>query len=70
MRVARRLLEQTQLSTAEVAGRVGYGSEPAFSRAFRAWVGQPPGAYRCSVRSSHSSHSVRRSSADSRVNGR
>lgn len=30
-----------------VAGDVGYGSQAAFSRAFRKLVGQAPSAFRC-----------------------
>lgn len=40
------LLEDGTLGQAEVAARVGYGSEAAFSRAFRRRFGQPPGAWR------------------------
>jgi AraC-like DNA-binding protein len=44
MAVARDLLRQ-DLSIAEVAERVGYGSASTFSTAFSRHVGQPPGRY-------------------------
>lgn len=44
--VACRLLRETSLGLAEIAGRVGYASLPAFSRAFKAIVGQAPAAWR------------------------
>jgi AraC-like DNA-binding protein len=40
------LLQDGALSLGEVAGRVGYESEAAFSKAFRRRFGVPPGAYR------------------------
>jgi AraC-like DNA-binding protein len=40
------LLQDGALSLAEVAQRVGYESEAAFSKAFRRRFGTPPGAYR------------------------
>ena len=40
------LLDDHTLSIAEVATRVGYSEVPNFSRAFRAWTGQTPAAYR------------------------
>lgn len=43
---ARHLLGSTDLSVAEVAQRVGYASESAFHRAFRAEFGAPPGRLR------------------------
>jgi AraC-like DNA-binding protein len=43
---AQRLLRGTSASIAEVALRVGYQTEPAFSRAFKRWVGTAPGAFR------------------------
>jgi AraC-like DNA-binding protein len=43
---ASRLLAEGNLSVGEVALRVGYESEPAFSKAFKRHFGQPPLAYR------------------------
>ncbi|RLK60254.1 AraC-like DNA-binding protein [Actinokineospora cianjurensis] len=40
------LVEQPDLSVAQVAAQVGYGSEFAFSTAFRRATGSPPGRYR------------------------
>jgi AraC-like DNA-binding protein len=40
------LLRESSLSLGEVAERVGYDSEAAFSKAFRRRFGAPPGAYR------------------------
>ncbi|HMR05575.1 MAG TPA: helix-turn-helix domain-containing protein [Polyangiaceae bacterium] len=31
---------------ADIADRVGYDSEAAFSKAFKRWIGSAPGAYR------------------------
>ncbi len=44
--VACRLLRDTELNLTEIAGRVGYESLPAFSRAFKAQLGEPPAAWR------------------------
>lgn len=46
MAKAAELLGNTELSIAAIAHRTGYGSEAAFSRAFRRWSGSPPGALR------------------------
>lgn len=46
MRRATELLEDLELSCAEVAEQVGYGSEDALSRAFRRTMGQTPAAWR------------------------
>jgi AraC-like DNA-binding protein len=46
MTLARRALEDPRAAIPEVATRVGYGSEAAFNRAFRRFVGVPPGAWR------------------------
>ncbi len=44
-----RLLRQTALPLAHIAGSVGYDSLPAFSRAFKAQVGLPPAAWRAAL---------------------
>jgi AraC-like DNA-binding protein len=43
---ASRLLRTTRASIGEIAGKVGYDAEAAFSKAFKRWMGMPPGAYR------------------------
>jgi AraC-like DNA-binding protein len=46
MHLAARWLAGEQLSVGEIAARLGYDSEPSFSRAFKRVVGTPPGALR------------------------
>lgn len=46
MHLARRLLRESNAGMAELAARVGYDSEAAFSRAFRRAVGMPPATWR------------------------
>lgn len=46
MQEAESLLRGSQASLAEIAARVGYGSEFAFIKAFKKWKGQPPGRWR------------------------
>ena len=46
MQLASSLLSATVLSLAEIAERVGYGSEAALSRAFKRWVGVAPAEWR------------------------
>ena len=46
MHLARRLLRESNAGLAELAARVGYESEAAFSRAFRRAVGMPPATWR------------------------
>lgn len=46
MHVAAGLLQEEQASVGELAGRLGYRSEAAFSRAFKRWMGVAPGAAR------------------------
>jgi AraC-like DNA-binding protein len=46
MQLAAGLLSGTAHSLAEIAGRVGYGSEAALSRAFKRWVGVAPADWR------------------------
>lgn len=50
LRSAARLLETTRLPIAEIALRVGYGDQSAFSRAFRREMGRSPGDYRRALR--------------------
>jgi AraC family transcriptional regulator, alkane utilization regulator len=46
MQLATRLLQTSNLTVAEVAARVGFGSTAAFSRAYRRATGQAPSALR------------------------
>jgi AraC-like DNA-binding protein len=46
MLIARRWLREGKLALREIAGRLGYESEPSFSRAFKRHMGMPPGAVR------------------------
>ena len=43
---ARRLLLQTELATADIVSRVGYGSDASFLRAFKRRFGETPGKLR------------------------
>ena len=49
MRMAESLLMADQMSLADIAATVGYGSEAAFSSAFRRHSGMPPGRFRRTV---------------------
>ncbi len=51
MQLASTLLASTSLTLAEVAERVGYGSEAALSRAYKRWAGVAPAQWRRSRRS-------------------
>jgi AraC-like DNA-binding protein len=46
MQLASTLLSSTTQSLAEIADRVGYGSEAALSRAYKRWVGVAPAEWR------------------------
>jgi AraC-like DNA-binding protein len=46
MHKAIEMIRENRLTTAEIASLVGYESEAAFSKAFKKWNGQSPGAYR------------------------
>jgi AraC-like DNA-binding protein len=46
MHLAKHHLRDTSLSMTEIATRIGYESEAAFSRAFRRTVGAPPAKWR------------------------
>jgi AraC-like DNA-binding protein len=50
MHIAEELLASTDLGVAQVARRVGYESEEAFSRAFKRSVGSSPSIWRTSRR--------------------
>lgn len=50
MHSARQMLESTDQSIAEIADASGYESEVAFRKAFRRYIGAPPGEYRRSLR--------------------
>jgi AraC-like DNA-binding protein len=50
LQVASYLLRSTSATLAEIAGRVGYESEAAFSRAFKRELGVPPAAWRARPR--------------------
>jgi AraC-like DNA-binding protein len=52
MEIARDLLRRDELTIAEVAERVGYGSTSAFSVAFSRHVGKPPSQYAARLQSS------------------
>ena len=54
MQEARRLLETTDLSVAQIADQSGYASEVAFRKAFRSLVGRPPGQLRRQARAADS----------------
>jgi AraC-like DNA-binding protein len=45
------LLSRSSLKIKEVSALAGYGSQPAFSSAFRRWAGRAPGAYRKGLKS-------------------
>ncbi|MBX3320780.1 MAG: AraC family transcriptional regulator [Nitrospira sp.] len=51
LQVAAQVLTTTSKSVAEVAGDVGYESEPSFNRAFKREFGIPPARYRTQTRS-------------------
>lgn len=51
LQLAARLFASTSKSVAEVAGEVGYESEPSFNRAFKREFGLPPARFRSQARS-------------------
>jgi AraC-like DNA-binding protein len=51
MQLAATFLSSTTMSLAEIADRVGYGSETALSRAYKRWVGVAPAEWRRGKRS-------------------
>ena len=55
MQLAASLLSSTSMNLAEIAERVGYGSEAALSRAYKRWVGVAPADWRQGKRSATAS---------------
>ena len=51
LHLAARLLTSTSKSVAEVAGDIGYESEPSFNRAFKREFGLPPARFRAQAKS-------------------
>lgn len=58
LQLAAQLLSSTSKSVAEVAGDVGYESDPSFNRAFKREHGLPPAAFRSHARSSRLSSPI------------
>ncbi|MDM0036945.1 AraC family transcriptional regulator [Variovorax sp. J22P271] len=52
--VARQLLTDTDMTTAELASSLDYADASAFNRAFRRWTDMPPAAWRARIRSNAS----------------
>lgn len=48
--IARQLLQDTQVSLAQISAALGYSEASAFTRAFRRWSGQTPTAWRADGR--------------------
>jgi AraC-like DNA-binding protein len=53
LQLAAQILTSTSKSVAQVAGEVGYESEPSFNRAFKREFGVPPARYRSQSRRGH-----------------
>lgn len=53
LQLAAQVLTSTSKSVAEVAGEVGYESEPSFNRAFKREFGLPPARFRSQTRRTH-----------------
>jgi len=53
LQLAAQVLSSTSKSVAEVAGEVGYESEPSFNRAFKREFGVPPARFRSQTRRAH-----------------
>jgi AraC-like DNA-binding protein len=52
LQLAAQVLTSTSKSVAEVAGEVGYESEPSFNRAFKREFGVPPARFRSQTKRS------------------
>ncbi|MEK6785054.1 MAG: AraC family transcriptional regulator [Nitrospirota bacterium] len=53
LQLAAQVLTSTSKSVAEVAGEVGYESEPSFNRAFKREFGVPPARFRSQTKRAH-----------------
>jgi AraC-like DNA-binding protein len=58
MQVAQTLLQENEAAIGELAFRLGYRSEAAFSRAFKRFVGVPPGAVRRDPATAYGPHAA------------
>ncbi|TKB94462.1 MAG: AraC family transcriptional regulator [Nitrospira sp.] len=58
LQLAAQLLRSTSKSVAEVAGDVGYESEPSFNRAFKRELGLPPARFRTHSKSSRKKENI------------
>ncbi len=58
MYLASKLLNETELAIEQIALQVGYENNAAFSRAFKRYIGKPPGTWRTSSRSRTLSNST------------
>jgi AraC-like DNA-binding protein len=67
MQRASALLRATQSGIKEIASRVGYESEAAFSNAFKRWAGTAPGAYRRRARGGADAAADRAATGSARV---
>lgn len=66
LQLAAQLLTSTSKSVAEVAGDVGYESEPSFNRAFKREFGLPPARFRSESKAVRSATGLRTSTTGSR----
>jgi transcriptional regulator GlxA family with amidase domain len=66
LQLAAQLLTSTSKSVAEVAGDVGYESEPSFNRAFKRELGLPPARFRSQAKSARSATGLRPSTTGGR----
>lgn len=60
LQLAAQVLTCTSKSVAEVAGEVGYESEPSFNRAFKREFGVPPARFRSQTRRAQPQHELRK----------
>jgi AraC-like DNA-binding protein len=56
--IARQLLADTDMTTADIAEALDYADASAFTRAFRRWTDSPPAAWRAKTRSAEANGGV------------